>query len=62
MATAKNTDLTKHTLNLRKGDLAKMGELFPDQRPSVALRLLISAFVDKHFAKKTKTVETEIDL
>lgn len=58
MPKSKNVDLIKVTMNLRDGDLAKMGELFPSKRPSVAVRDLISAFVDKHFEeRKTETIK-----
>lgn len=51
MATPKNVDLVKKTMNYRVGDFEKMQELFPKLVPSVAIRDLISAFVDKHSPK-----------
>ena len=50
MARPKNLDLQKVTLNLRRGDAEKMGHLFPDLGEGPAIRQLISAFVDKHYA------------
>ena len=49
---AKNLDYQKHTLNLRKRDFDRMGELFPQLGPSKAIRELISKFVDKHTRKE----------
>lgn len=49
MPKPKNHELTKHTLNLRAGDFDKIGELFPDLGPSVAVRQILSRFIDKHF-------------
>jgi hypothetical protein len=49
MARQKRNDLVKVTLNLRDGDFNKMGELFPEKGPSVAIRELLSAFIDKHY-------------
>ena len=43
----KNVDLKKHTLNLREGDFDQMALLFPKLGGSVAIRTLISNFVDK---------------
>lgn len=48
MATPKNPDLVKKTMNFRKGDFEKMDELFPSLSASEAIRKVISAFVDKH--------------
>jgi len=48
MSRPKIVDLKKHTLNLREGDFDKMAELFPRLGASVAVRQLISKFIDKH--------------
>lgn len=61
MPRIKNTDLQKHTLNLRRGDYEKMDELFPTKRGGPAIRALISMFVDKHINSKTALVEIEPD-
>lgn len=61
MATPKNVDLVKKTMNLRVGDFEKMKELFPKLDASVAIRDLISAFVDKHYAK-TPQPESDQDV
>lgn len=52
MAKSKNTDLIKKTLNLRQGDFEKMANLFPNVGGSIAIRELISKFVDKHYPKE----------
>lgn len=63
MPKGKNTDIHKVTLNLRQGDLVKMKALFPSKKPSVAVRELVSAFIDKHYdASPTAEVEVETDL
>ena len=49
----KNVDLKKHTLNLREGDFDEMALLFPKLGGSVAIRTLISNFVDKSKAAAT---------
>lgn len=48
MPPKKAEDLQKHTLNLRSGDFERLGELFPDLGPSVALRKIISSLIDRH--------------
>lgn len=52
MAKSKNTDLIKKTLNLREGDFEKMANLFPHIGGSIAIRQLVSTFVDKHYPKE----------
>lgn len=52
MATPKNPDLVKKTLNLRQNDFEKMAELFPAKGGSCAIRELISRFVDTHYPKE----------
>jgi hypothetical protein len=49
MSKSKDTDLQKHTLNLRAGDYDKMAELFPQQGAGPMIRQLVSNFIDKHF-------------
>jgi hypothetical protein len=49
-------------MNFREGDFEKMGELFPQLDPSVAIRQLISAFVDKNHNQQHKPIETDVDL
>lgn len=48
-----NPDLTKHTLNLRTGDVEKMRELFPNEKPTTMIRIIISKYLDNHFKKET---------
>ena len=56
-------ELAKKALNLRPGDFEKMGELFPDLGPTVAVRKLISAFVDKHYKDAPTTIpSTDIEI
>ena len=62
MSTPKNPDHVKKTLNLREGDFEKMGELFPKMRPSVAIRELISKFIDRHYMINNVPETEEVDL
>lgn len=61
MARSKNIDLDKKTLNLRAGDFEKMGEMFPDLGSSVAVRTLLSKFVDRNYKVPETEVEVDID-
>ena len=56
------TDLQKHTLNLRPGDFAKMGEIFPEMGASESIRTLVSRFVDKHYQQPTSIEVSNIPL
>lgn len=51
-------DLIKKTLNLRKGDFEKMGELLAPMLPSEAIRELVSRFVDQQFKNKSAAEES----
>lgn len=51
----KDDTITKHTLNLRRGDYAAIGDLFPDLGAGPAIRQIVAAFVDK--AAKTPPQE-----
>lgn len=51
----KKTDIEKKTLNLRTADFDKMGEMFPKQGASFAIRSLIARFVDKHYEAPSQT-------
>lgn len=64
MSTPKNTDLEKKTLNLRTGDMEKLGELYPRTPPSVTIRNLVSGVVDKLYvrAETPETNPENIDL
>lgn len=63
MAKAKDDTLVKVTMNFRKGDFEKMHALFPDEYPSVSVRNLVSAFVDKHYdSTPTDTLPVETTL
>ncbi|MBM61935.1 MAG: hypothetical protein CL484_03165 [Acidobacteria bacterium] len=62
MPRAKNDTLIKKTMNFRKGDFEKMEALFPDKNPSVSIRDLVSAFVDKHYSKPASTVDIDEQL
>lgn len=63
MATPKNPDLVKKTLNIREGDFEKMAALFPRTSPSIAIRELISAFVNKHYGQpNTEGLDVSDDL
>lgn len=56
------TELQKHTLNLRKGDLDRLGEFYPELAPTQVIRRLISAHVDKLERKVLEEVDVEISL
>lgn len=57
MATPKDPDLEKKTMNFRIGDFDKMQELFPNTPASVSIRNLVSVFVDKHYAESEAPTE-----
>ncbi len=59
MGISKNVDLKKHTLNLREGDFDRMALLFPKLGGSVAIRTLVSNYVDKAEAA-IPTPKTEV--
>jgi hypothetical protein len=42
----KNHDLQKHTLNLRRGDVDRLREVFPNVEVSTVIRKVVSKFVD----------------
>lgn len=62
MARPKRADLQKVTLNIREGDMEKMAELFPQLGAGPAVRQLISAFVDKHYAVPTSVPSPSIEV
>jgi hypothetical protein len=63
MALSKDVDLVKKTMNFREGDFEKVAELFPSKHPSVMVRTILSAFVDKHYKEaKPPPTKEEIDL
>jgi len=49
---AKNDELTKHTLFLRRGDMDYIISAMPKGQASYAVRKVLSAFVDKLRAKE----------
>lgn len=53
---AKNLDLQKVTLNLRAGDYARLGDLFPDLGAGPAIRQLVSQFIDRAEAAARTTL------
>ena len=57
----KDDTIQKHTLNLRRGDYAAVGDLFPDLGAGPAIRQIISAFVDRAEAA-AKPVMPEADV
>lgn len=59
MARPKRNDLEKVTLNLREGDMRKMGELFPGMGSGPAVRELLIKFVDKHYNQPTSKTTTQ---
>ncbi len=57
-------DLTKHTLNLRAGDMKTLREYFPKKGASVVIRELVAKFIDSKLAapltdKEIKTILEE---
>lgn len=62
MARQKTEELTKHTLNLRAGDMDAIRELFPARECSVIVRKLVSRFVDTTRQSATKTTLPDIDI
>ena len=52
MARPKTEELSKHTLNLRAGDLDELALLFPGKSPTTIVRRIVSRFIDN--VKKTK--------
>lgn len=42
----KSEDLQKHTLNLRRGDVERLRDFFPDIPPTNLIRTIISRYVD----------------
>lgn len=55
-------ELTKHTLNLFKGDFAKLGEIFPNLGSGVVIRQLVRNFITNTEAKENASVNTEVKL
>lgn len=64
MVRPKSEELKKHTLNLREGDMEKLELLFPQLRPSVILRKIVSRFVDNAMsaAESTSLPVNNLDL
>lgn len=57
MARKKVEELTKHTLNLRTGDMEELAVLFPRVSPSVMVRRIVSKFIDSTVATQENPVE-----
>jgi len=51
-------ELSKHTLNLRKGDMETLRQYFPKTGGSVVIRELVASFVDRKL--KTELTGEEI--
>ena len=65
MPKPRDSDLQKHTLHLRQGDFARLGDLFPDMSASLALRTILSNLIDKVNAvhpSQSVPSDKEIDL
>lgn len=56
----KDDTIEKVTLNLRRGDYARLGDLFPDLKAGPAIRQIIANFVDRAEAAAER-VQVEID-
>lgn len=53
-------ELYKHTLNLYKGDYAKIQELFPDIGAGVVIRKVVHNYVESLTAKTTAEIPTSV--
>ena len=62
MAKKKTEELSKHTLNLRAGDLEELAILYPRHQPTVMVRKIISRFIDNTKAVAENRPETDIEI
>lgn len=49
----KNSDITKHTMNLFSGDYAKLQDLYPDIGAATIIRRIVRAFITQIEEKGT---------
>lgn len=59
MARRSTESLQKHTLNLRKGDIDRLAELYPSRNPTVLVRQIVSRFVDNQTASVISVAEQQ---
>ena len=57
----KNPDLQKCTMNLFKGDYAKLQELYPDTGAATIIRRIIRGFIEQ-IEKTGEKAPSEIDI
>lgn len=55
-------NLQKKTLNFNDGDWDKLAEMFPEQGPSVAVRKIISRFVQEHYVPTQVESNPDLDI
>lgn len=57
MPRPKDHSLVRKSINLRHGDFEKLEEMFPSLGPTIAIRKLISGFIDAKYEKMTSSSE-----
>lgn len=57
----KNNDLQKCTMNLFRGDYAKLQDLYPDIGAATIIRRIVRKFIDQ-IEEKGQAVDAEIDV
>ena len=62
MPAKSNVPLTKHTLNLRHGDMEKLREALPDLPPAVVVRVTVSQVVDKIEAAHRMAAQQNVEV
>lgn len=55
-------ELTKHTLNLFKGDYEKLAELYPDVGAAPVIRRIIRKYLESLETAKPELPKTEVSL
>lgn len=58
----KNSDLQKHTLNLRRGDYDAIASYYPEVSTSIIIRRVISAFVDQIEAGGETSINAAVEI
>ena len=53
--------LDKRTMNFRPGDFTKMEAMFPALGPSVAVRQLVSRFIDANFVESKLPADLKLE-
>jgi hypothetical protein len=58
----KTEPLTKHTLNLREGDVDRLKSLFPEVGAAYVIRKLVSDYLDRDTKDRKIEFHQEIDV